>query len=114
MYIDFKDYIFYIRPGKTDMRKRSTTLALLVQNEMELKPFDKAVFLFCSGNHSILRAITWDRNGFIEISKKLEKGTFSWPKDDKEALQVSLSDVINMLEGQNPWRKLETLKPTTM
>jgi transposase len=111
MYIDFENYSFYIRPGKTDMRKRSKSLAILVQNEMELKPFDKAVFLFCSGNHSTLRAITWDRNGFIEMSKSLQQSTFAWPKDDTEALSVKKEDIISMLKGQNPWRFFANLNP---
>jgi transposase len=114
MYFNFDDYSFYIRPGKTDMRKRSTTLAILVQNEMNLKPYDKAVFLFCSGNHSILRAITWNRNGFIEFSKKLEQSTFAWPKDNKEALKVNLEEIINMLNGQNPWRRFNSLNATRL
>lgn len=114
MYMNLKEYSFYIRPGKTDMRKRSTSLAILVQNEMNLNPYDKAVFLFCSGSHSILRAITWDRNGFIETSKHLEQATFAWPKDEEEALRVDLRDVINMLEGQNPWRHFNTLSPKKM
>ena len=114
MHLDLRNYSFYIKPGKTDMRKRSTTLAILVQNEMHLKPYDKAVFLFCSGNHAILRAITWDRNGFFEISKKLEQGTFSWPKDEKDALKVNINEIKSMLMGQNPWRKFQTLKPTKM
>lgn len=114
MYINLKEYSFYLRPGKTDMRKRSTALAILVQNEMQLKPYDKAIFLFCSGNHSILRAITWDRNGFLEFSKKLEQSTFAWPKDTREALKVDMKDIISMLEGQNPWRHFNTLNPKKM
>jgi len=111
MYLDLTDYRFYLRPGKTDMRKRSSSLSMIVQNQMKLKPFDKAIFFFCSGNHAILRAIVWDKNGFIEISKKLESGTYCWPKTEKEALKVSRDDILNMLYGQNPWRKLEELHP---
>ena len=36
MEIKLEDYDFYIRPGVTDMRKGSTSLAYIVQNEMQL------------------------------------------------------------------------------
>ena len=45
MDIKLEEYDFYIRPNVTDMRKGSTSLAYIVQNEMQLRPFDKAVFV---------------------------------------------------------------------
>ena len=39
MEINLEDYNFYIRPGRTDMRKSSVGLALIVQDEMRLQPF---------------------------------------------------------------------------
>ena len=112
MFFDFTDYVFYLRPGKTDMRKRSSSLTFIIQDEMKLNPFDKAVFLFCSGNHTILRAVVWEKNGFWEISKKFEAGTICWAKDEAEAKVVSIESVKNMLQGQNPWRKIVKLNPS--
>ena len=109
MYLDFTDYCFYVRPGKTDMRKRSSSLSMIVQNQMKLKPFEKAVFFFCSANHTILRAIVWEKNGFIETLKRLESGTYCWPKTEEEALKVRRDDILNMLYCQNPGRKREEL-----
>lgn len=48
---------FYVRPGKTDMRKRATSLSFIVQTDMGLAPFEKSVFVFCNGSHSTIRAI---------------------------------------------------------
>ena len=47
MEIKLEEYDYYIHPGYTDMRKQARTLALLVQNEMELNPFDRSIFVFC-------------------------------------------------------------------
>ena len=47
MEIKLEEYEYYIHPGYTDMRKQARTLALLVQNEMELNPFDRSIFVFC-------------------------------------------------------------------
>lgn len=112
MFFNFDDYSFYIRPGKTDMRKRSSSLSFLIQDEMELNPFEKSVFVFCSGNRTILKAIVWDKNGFWEITKRYETGSLCWPKDEKQSKSVSIEQLKQVLEGQNPWRQIDTLSPT--
>jgi transposase len=66
-----KAYKFYVKPGKTDLRKRATSLSFIVQYDMKLVPFEKSVFVFCKGSHSTIRAIVWDRNGWFEISKSV-------------------------------------------
>jgi len=105
-------YHFYVKPGKTDMRKRATSLSYIVQSDMGLAPFEKSVFVFCNGNHSTIRAIVWDRNGWFEISKRLEAGTFCWPNDENEALSVTVEQLLEVLYGGNPWRRLPVLLPT--
>ena len=45
MEIRLEDYNFYIRAGRSDMRKSSVGLALIVQEDMGLRPFEKSVFL---------------------------------------------------------------------
>lgn len=62
MMIDFTEYAIYLRPGRTDMRKHSATLSMLVCQEMGLDPFEKAVFVFCGSGNRMIKAIFWDRN----------------------------------------------------
>jgi len=65
----FADYAMFVRPNRTDMRKRGSSLAMLVQQEMELNPFDKSLFVFCGKTRKILKVLVWDRNGFWECTK---------------------------------------------
>ena len=44
MYFNFEDYSILYSTGKTGMKKRSTTLAILVQNDMNLKPIIRLYF----------------------------------------------------------------------
>lgn len=112
MLFDWSTYEFYIRPGKTDMRKKAFTLSVLVENEMEMSPFEKNAYVFCSSSKRILKVIIWDGNGFWEMSKRLEtKGTFSWPDSQEEALSVSLDEIRRMLKGADPWRRLPIETP---
>lgn len=107
MEIDFSKYNIYIKPGVTDMRKRAESLSFLVRTEMGMDPMEKSIFLFCGKNRHRIVAIVWERNGWLEISKRLDctGGTFCWPKSAAEAEKVSIEDVLEMLKGGNPWRR---------
>ena len=54
----------FVRAGATDMRKQINGLALLVQEQMELNPFEAALFVFCNRSRQLLKAVYWDRTGF--------------------------------------------------
>lgn len=112
MDIRFEAYDYYIRPNATDMRKGATSLAYIVQNEMRLHPFDKAVFVFCGRNRRTLKAIVWDRNGWIEIIKRLEcPQTFRWPSSGEEAGRIRVEQLVGLLEGNDVWRSFPTFHP---
>ncbi len=112
MLIDWERCTCYIRPGRTDMRKKAHTLSMVVESEMGQNPFAKSVYLFCSGSRKILKAIVWDGNGFWELTKRLEtRGTYAWPASREEALQVSLEEIVLMLKGADPWRSFTVEHP---
>lgn len=112
MQLNIEEYDFYVRPGATDMRKRATGLSRIVQNQMKLMPFSKAVFLFCGKDHKKIVAITWNNNGWIEISKRLEcRSTFKWPQTEDEALKVNFHEILLMLKGYDAWRTFPVLSP---
>jgi transposase len=93
------------------MRKRSNTLSMLVHNEMNLNLFEKSIFVFCGSNKKVIRAIVWDKNGWWEISKRIEHQTFSWPERSEEAMQVSIESIKRMLQGADPWRSFSDITP---
>ncbi len=42
----------------------------------------------------------WDRSGFWVLYKRLEKGTFSWPRSSVEGrLELRTSDLLLLLSG---------------
>ncbi|MGI6466954.1 MAG: IS66 family insertion sequence element accessory protein TnpB [Sphaerochaetaceae bacterium] len=112
MFLDWQQYSFYIRPGKTDMRKRAFSLSMIVESNMLLNPFNKSAFLFCSGSKKILKVIVWDSNGFWELTKRLEvEGTFSWPQSEEEALEITLDEIKLLLKGADPFKRLKVVIP---
>ena len=111
MELSIENYEIYIRPGDTDMRKGARSLALFVQNEMELCPFDKKIFVFCGRDRRIMKAIIWDGTGWFEIIKRLDRSSFKWPNTKEAASKVSLEQVLGCLKGHDTWRHFDMKYP---
>ena len=110
--IKFEEYEYYIKPGYTDLRKGAVKLSVIVQDEMELNPFNKAVFMFCSKNRKTIKAILWDGNGWLEIAKRLDyRSTFSWPKTEEASRSICLEDVKYILSGADIFRSFPRYSP---
>lgn len=72
-----------------DMRKGYHGLQALVAQKLGAEVKSGALFCFCNRQHTRLKVLYWDGTGLWIMSKRLEKGTFSWPKAG-EASQVKL------------------------
>jgi len=69
----------YLCREPVDMRKQIDGLALLVQEAMELNPFEAAVFVFGNRQRDKVKLLFWERNGFVVWYKRLERERFKWP-----------------------------------
>ena len=109
---DFNSYEYYIKLGFTDMRKGARGLAILVQNEMALQPFNRSVFIFCGQSRKTVKAIVWDRNGWFAIIKRLEcRESFKWPITTEQARHVTLDQIKSLLDGHDAFREFPHYHP---
>lgn len=88
----------YIACGITDLRKNIDGLAIIVQTELKLDPFEKALFVFCNRQMNKLKILHFDE-GFWLYQYRLERGRFKWPIDKAEAVKVKLEDLRWLLKG---------------
>lgn len=79
----------YVACGYTDLRRGIDGLAGLVQEQFQLNVFDDALFLFCGRRTDRIKGLYWDKNGFLLLYKRLERGSFRWPRTTHEALQIT-------------------------
>jgi transposase len=77
-------YFLYRQPA--DMRFGIYSLAGLVRNELGQDPLSGDVFVFLGKRANQIRLLQWDRDGFAMYVKKLERGTFEWPKGEGTAI----------------------------
>ena len=82
---DGVDHI-YLACGPTDFRKQIPGLTALIQSRFQLDPYTSAsLFLFCNRRRTAIKALRYDANGFLLVSKVLmDQQKFSWPKSEKE------------------------------
>ena len=108
--LDLGEARIFVRPGATDMRKQINGLALIVQEQMQMSPFDPTLFVFYNAQQRILKALYWDRTGFCLWMKRLEKHRFPWPRNAAEARQqIDESQLRLLLSGVNFWSRHEEL-----
>jgi transposase len=75
-----------------DMRKGFNGLHALVTERLGEDPRAGSLFVFSNRRHSRLKILYWDGSGLWVMSKRLERGTFSWPKSaEPEAAKLKLS-----------------------
>lgn len=89
----------YIACGHTDMRKSIDGLAAIVQQNFQLNPFQNSLFLFCGRRRDRMKALYWEGDGFVLLYKRLESGSFQWPKDAEAVRSITKQEFRWLLEG---------------
>ncbi|MCB9492259.1 MAG: IS66 family insertion sequence element accessory protein TnpB [Dehalococcoidia bacterium] len=91
----------YVAPGVTDMRKSFDTLAALVRETLDEDPLSGHLFAFANGRRTRLKVLYWDGSGLWVLAKRLEKGTFFWPRPSESARSIMLThtELSLLLEG---------------
>ena len=75
-----------------DMRKGCNGLHALVAERLGEDPRSGALFVFSNRRRSRLKVLYWDGSGLWLLSKRLEQGTFAWPKSSQAgALKLQLN-----------------------
>ena len=58
----------YLVTGRTDMRKSFDGLMAVIRDNFQMDPFSNALFLFCGRKKNTMKALYFDRDGFVPVS----------------------------------------------
>jgi transposase len=107
----------YVAVEPCDMRKSFNGLYALAENALKVDPKGGALFVFCNKRRNRIKLLYFDGTGLWVMAKRLEQGTFSWPKAaasgraklslTPEALAM-LTDGIDLRDGcRRAWYERE-------
>ena len=89
--LNFSAAKIYLCLEPTDMRKSFDTLAAVVREHLAGDPTSGTWFVFRGKQGNRLKILYWDRDGYALWHKRLEQGTFEFPKVIGDAAGVSIS-----------------------
>lgn len=81
----------YVAPGVTDMRKSFNGLMAATREVLGADPLSGHLFAFCNRRRTLIKLLLWDGTGYWIFAKRLERGTFAWPKVSEGKAKISLS-----------------------
>mgnify|MGYP000893240592 FL=1 len=90
----------YLCTGYTDLRKGIDGLISIVTGTFGLDPTEAgSIFLFCGRKKNTMKALYFDRDGFVLLQKRLDNGKFQWPRNASEVRPLTRQEFRWLMEG---------------
>jgi transposase len=103
----------YLAVEPADLRQGFAGLYARTTSVLKEEPTSGGLFVFSNRRHNRVKLLYWDGTGLWVMTKRLEEGTFSWPKgleveDGKLAMRpealAMLLDGVDLKQGKmRPW-----------
>lgn len=81
------------------MRNGFDGLSGIVRNHMHSDPLAGDVFVFVNRVRSHIKLLYFDGDGFVLITKRLERGTFAFTASEADRRELARDELVLMLEG---------------
>jgi transposase len=90
----------YLATGTTDLRRSIDGLSAVVRDQLRLDPLSGHWFLFRNRRGDRLKILIWDHGGFWLVYRRLERGTFAWPREPTSGpVEMRSIDLALLLGG---------------
>ena len=90
----------YVVCGYTDMRYGIDSLASIIETRYHLPLFvPDTLFLFCGHRLNKIKGLVWEGDGFLLLTKRVDDGRFSWPRNSNEARMLSAKQFEYLMNG---------------
>lgn len=89
----------FLVTGYTDMRRSIDGLMMIIRDTYGLDPYGNSLYLFCGRRCDRIKALHFDKDGFILLYKRLDNERFQWPRNRSEVRNLSRQEFRWLLEG---------------
>ena len=89
--------------GYVDLRKGIDGLSMIIGDRYHQNPFEKELYS-CSvaDGPTASKGLLWMGDGFLQLYKRLEAGSLSWPRTSEEAADLTEEQFRYLMMGLNP------------
>lgn len=99
----------WVYRGVIDFRRSMDGLSAMIVNELKCSPKD-GIFLFFNRYKDKVKCLSWHKNGFVLVCKRLEKGRFSMHFHEKLGVTEINPDELSWLLAGLEWQKMRDWK----
>lgn len=90
----------FVATEPVDGRKGIDGLSALVRARFAQDPLSGAMFVFFSRRADRVRVLHWDRDGYVLVTKRLEKGRYTLPwRAEEGRVVIEAAELLLVLEG---------------
>jgi len=90
----------FVATARIDGRKGIDGLAAVVRSQFAEDPLSGTMYVFFTRRGDSVRVLYWDRDGYVLVMKRLEKGTFKTPWGaEHEHVVLEAAELLLVLEG---------------
>lgn len=98
----------WISTHPSDFRRSIDGLCAYIVEELQGHP-QQGVYIFFNRNKNRVKILSWHKNGFVLVYKRLERGRFTTLESDSATVQLSMKQLNWLLAGLD-WLSLSDWK----
>lgn len=90
----------FVATARVDGRKGIDGLSAVVRSHFAQDPLSGTLYVFFSKRCDRVRVLYWDRDGYVLVTKRLEKGQYRLPwRSEHGHVVVEAAELLLVLEG---------------
>ena len=89
----------FISSVPADMRRSFDGLSAMTDQVLKRDPLSGHLFVFRNKRGDRVKILYWDRSGYCLWYKRLEEGTFRFPRGHEKSVEVEAAELALLLEG---------------
>jgi transposase len=92
----------YVATAPCNLRRSFEGLTNEVRATLAMDPLSGHVFVFLNRRRTMVKLLVWTRGGFTIVHKRLERGTFTFPRQVRpgvSSVELDADELAMLLEG---------------